>query len=132
MSLRPLQTHAAVSASGPTCRYIPLVEWTGRLHACCEQALRLHSALTLSSRGHAADFIRRPFAGHLGAAVLDVCSTEPLPAASKLWCHPNVRITPHVSSLTNMDTAIEQIVENYQRFLLGQQMRNLVDRDAGY
>lgn len=71
-------------------------------------------------------------AGHLAAAVLDVFREEPLPQSSRLWAHPSIRITPHVASLTNRATAIQQIARNYQRFLAGQEMLHCVDTTAGY
>jgi len=44
-----------------------------------------------------ADLIDALDCGHLSAAVLDVCVTEPLPEGDPLWTHPKVQITPHVS-----------------------------------
>lgn len=39
--------------------------------------------------------------GHLGHASLDVVRTEPLPAEDRLWTHPKVTLTPHISALTD-------------------------------
>ena len=64
--------------------------------------------------------------------MLDVFAVEPLPQSSRLWVHPNVRITPHVSSLTNRRTAIQQIAKNYARMLHNKPMFNLVDTEIGY
>ena len=44
-----------------------------------------------------ADLVAALDSGHLGAAVLDVCATEPLPADSPLWTHPAILLTPHVA-----------------------------------
>ncbi len=48
----------------------------------------------------------------LASAILDVFATEPLPADSPLWAHPRVRIFPHVSSMTNIESAVEQMLQN--------------------
>jgi glyoxylate/hydroxypyruvate reductase len=71
-------------------------------------------------------------AGHLGNAVLDVVRTEPLPRSSRLWTHPKVRITPHISSMTMLSTAIEQVLENYDRVKAGVELHNLVNVADGY
>ncbi|KAG2435198.1 hypothetical protein HXX76_007281 [Chlamydomonas incerta] len=71
-------------------------------------------------------------AGHVAGAVLDVFATEPLPADSPLWAHPKVRITPHVSSITDVPNAVAQIAENYQRLLAGQPLLRVANKSAGY
>jgi glyoxylate/hydroxypyruvate reductase A len=68
----------------------------------------------------------------LQAACLDVFRQEPLPATDPYWQHPAVLVTPHCSAVTNVDTAIHQIVENYQRTLNGLPLKHLVNRERGY
>jgi glyoxylate/hydroxypyruvate reductase A len=70
--------------------------------------------------------------GHLQAACLDVFREEPLPAKDPFWKHPAVLVTPHCSAITNVDTAIHQIVENYQRTVNGLPLKHLVNRERGY
>eukprot|EP00998_Keelungia_sp_KM082_P010059 NODE_6254_length_649_cov_1.333333_g6231_i0.p1 GENE.NODE_6254_length_649_cov_1.333333_g6231_i0~~NODE_6254_length_649_cov_1.333333_g6231_i0.p1 ORF type:complete len:180 (+),score=9.90 NODE_6254_length_649_cov_1.333333_g6231_i0:73-540(+) len=65
-------------------------------------------------------------------AYLDVFNQEPLPTNHPFWQHPNITITPHVSAVTNVDTAVAQIVENYKRVKAGLPMLNCIDRAAGY
>jgi phosphoglycerate dehydrogenase-like enzyme len=72
--------------------------------------------------------------GHLGGAYLDVTDPEPLPAESELWSLPNVIITPHASWATEhlMERAAEIFVDNFERYLRGNELRNVVDMAAGY
>lgn len=65
-------------------------------------------------------------------ASLDVFHTEPLPESHKFWSHPQINITPHIASLTNIDTVFPQIIENIKRLDLGKTMLNLVDNEKGY
>ncbi len=70
--------------------------------------------------------------GPLQAAVLDVTTTEPLPAGSPLWNHPQVRITPHVSGFTRPATAAPVVATNIRRIQRGEQPFPLYDPDRGY
>lgn len=71
-------------------------------------------------------------AGQLSGAFLDVFRTEPLPAQHPFWTHPQVSITPHIASLTNVETAVAQLVENYQRFRAGDVLLHEVSLEKGY
>jgi phosphoglycerate dehydrogenase-like enzyme len=72
--------------------------------------------------------------GHLGGAYLDVTDPEPLPPESALWSLPNVIITPHTSWATDhlLERAAEIFVANFERYMRRQELRNVVDLDAGY
>ncbi|MDH3536914.1 MAG: glyoxylate/hydroxypyruvate reductase A, partial [Gammaproteobacteria bacterium] len=67
----------------------------------------------------------------LAGAILDVMSSEPLPAQSPLWLHPGVQLTPHISGY-HLGDAIADIAENYRRLENGEALLNLVDRELGY
>lgn len=68
----------------------------------------------------------------LSGAFLDVFINEPLPKEHSFWNHAKIQITPHVASLTNVDSAIEQIRENYNRFLKKETLLNIVSLKKGY
>ncbi|OKL38829.1 2-hydroxyacid dehydrogenase [Pontibacter flavimaris] len=70
--------------------------------------------------------------GHLSGASLDVFREEPLPESHPFWAHPRINVTPHIASVTNPESAVDQILENYDRIQNGQQPLNLVSRAKGY
>ncbi len=73
-------------------------------------------------------------AGTIAGAGLDVFETEPLPAESPLWRMPNVLVTPHCAGQTprHRERLGELFLENLQRYVRGEPLRNVVDREKGY
>ncbi|EIM74353.1 D-isomer specific 2-hydroxyacid dehydrogenase NAD-binding protein [Nitritalea halalkaliphila LW7] len=71
-------------------------------------------------------------AGQLSGALLDVFRQEPLPEGHPFWSHPALTLTPHISSVTNPDAAVPQLVENYRRIQKNEPLIHLVSRERGY
>lgn len=78
------------------------------------------------------DLIEAIDAGHLSGASLDVFREEPLPASHPFWEHPYISITPHIASITNPATAVNQILENYDRFRNNEPLIGTVSLTKGY
>lgn len=72
--------------------------------------------------------------GQLSGAALDVFDVEPLPADSPLWDMENVLITSHNMCITHelWHTMARLFEKNVTRFLVGQSLEHIVDKNAGY
>jgi phosphoglycerate dehydrogenase-like enzyme len=72
--------------------------------------------------------------GRVGRASLDVTDPEPLPAGHPLYRHPNVFITPHLSwsSPHVADRWVESFTTNLRRYLAGEPLVDVIDRERGY
>jgi phosphoglycerate dehydrogenase-like enzyme len=72
--------------------------------------------------------------GRLRGAGLDVFETEPLPPESPLWEMENVIITPHEGGQSPRleERVSELFLENLRRYVSGEQLVNVVDRELGY
>jgi phosphoglycerate dehydrogenase-like enzyme len=72
--------------------------------------------------------------GHLGAAILDVARTEPMPADDPLWDAPNIYISPHSASSQDryLEALFDLFTDNLDRYARGMEQRNVVDIGAGY
>lgn len=81
-----------------------------------------------------ADLVRGLKKGWLAGAGLDVFEQEPLPEDSPLWELENVIMSPHISGFTpHYDERTTDIfAENLRRYLAGEPLLNLVDREKGY
>ncbi len=75
-------------------------------------------------------------AGKLGGAGLDVLEEEPLPKGHPLWQMDNVIITPHSAMRSSYpyteERRMDLLTENTRRFLSGEPLLNLVDKQKGY
>ncbi|HEY9426743.1 MAG TPA: D-2-hydroxyacid dehydrogenase [Gemmatimonadaceae bacterium] len=79
--------------------------------------------------------VERLSAGRLRGAVLDVFEEEPLPASSPLWGLSRVLLTPHVSAVSPHDfweRELALFVGNWNRYVEGREMMNVVNKEAGY
>jgi phosphoglycerate dehydrogenase-like enzyme len=70
----------------------------------------------------------------LAGAGLDVTEPEPLPPNHPLWDLENVVVTPHVGGASDGVTArrLALVEDNLRRFVAGQPLVNVVDKQAGY
>lgn len=71
-------------------------------------------------------------AGRLAGATLDVVANEPLPPAHPFWHHRGVRLTPHISGITEIDDSARQITGKIAALERGEPVTGLVDRTRGY
>ncbi|TKB98942.1 2-hydroxyacid dehydrogenase [Pedobacter cryophilus] len=69
---------------------------------------------------------------HLSGAFLDVFRTEPLPSDHPFWAHPKIQITPHIASITNIESAVLLVVKNYKNLLNGLPLKHTVSLTKGY
>lgn len=72
--------------------------------------------------------------GWIAGAAFDVFAEEPLSPDSELWDLPNLIITPHMAgnTLPYLDRATEIFRENLRRYLLGEPMINVLNKERGY
>jgi len=115
---------------------LPLTDDTrGILNKSLFDAMPQGSVLINVARGNhlnEQDLLEALASEQLSGAALDVFSQEPLPAEHPFWQQPNILLTPHVSAVTSVDTACEQIAANYRAMQQGQPLNNVVDVKLGY
>lgn len=79
-----------------------------------------------------ADLLRLIDSGQISGATLDVFATEPLPATHPFWTRPEILITPHVSGLTDVGAATQQIANKLRAWSRGEAVSGQVDRQRAY
>ena len=72
--------------------------------------------------------------GHLAGAGLDVFEREPLPVDSALWAMDQVILTPHWGAAFpgRLERTMALFLDNLRRYVAGQPLRNLIDKQRGY
>ncbi len=134
----PERLHDVLAESDYAVLAVPLTEETHRLFGSAElAAMKPGAALINIARGEVVDWDAQVSAlesGQLRASYTDVTSPEPLPDGHPLWSAPNLFITPHNSGLqpNYFGKAAIRFADNLRRFIDGQPLRDVVDRDAGY
>jgi phosphoglycerate dehydrogenase-like enzyme len=72
--------------------------------------------------------------GRIAAASLDVTEPEPPPPGHPYYSHPKVRLTPHISwsDKTSADRLNDKIIANFEHYLRGEPVEDIVDPVRGY
>ncbi len=101
------------------------------------EKMQNHALLINVTRGKIMDEVSLVEAletGQIAGAGLDVTPQEPLPADHPLWNMPNVIITPHTAggSPNRQDRIVNLFCENLRRFLKGEDMLSVIDKNKGY
>jgi phosphoglycerate dehydrogenase-like enzyme len=78
------------------------------------------------------DLIEALDKGLIRRAVLDVFEREPLPVESPLWAHPLVTVTPHIAGISDVELVAEEFVQNYKKYIKGEALSNMVDKNRQY
>ena len=78
------------------------------------------------------DLINHLMKNNLFYASLDVFKEEPLPKKHPFWRLPNVTITPHVASLTVINSAVNHMYKKYKELKKNKKLRSDVDLKKGY
>jgi phosphoglycerate dehydrogenase-like enzyme len=70
----------------------------------------------------------------IAGAALDAFARQPLPEDSELWSLPNVVVTPRIAGVTSQKwpALLPIFRDNLQRFVAGEPLRNLVNKELGY
>jgi glyoxylate/hydroxypyruvate reductase A len=79
-----------------------------------------------------ADLLAALDEGRLAHAALDVFRDEPLPEGHAFWRHPRIRVTPHVASFCEPQSAAPGVIENLRRLEAGLPLLHVVERERGY
>ena len=80
------------------------------------------------------DLIEMLRGGRIAGVGLDVTEIEPLPAESPLWDFDNIIISPHSAggSQHRMRRITEFFLDNLERFLKGEALRDVVNKQLGF
>lgn len=70
--------------------------------------------------------------GRLAHAVLDVHDVEPLPADAPAWLHSKITVLPHISAVTEPDSAAAVVAANVTHWRQSGQRPPGINRERGY
>ncbi len=78
------------------------------------------------------DLLQMLNSGQLSGAALDVFHEEPLPEDHPFWEHSSIHLSPHIASVSDVESVVPQLLVNYQRLQHGKSLLNLVSPNKGY
>jgi phosphoglycerate dehydrogenase-like enzyme len=116
----------------------PLTPETTGLVGGAEFAAMKHTAVLINvGRGPVVDepaLIEALRSGKIRGAALDVFNEEPLPPEHPFWRMENVLLSPHCADHTPtwLEDSTEFFLRNFDHFLKGEPLENVVNKRAGY
>jgi phosphoglycerate dehydrogenase-like enzyme len=134
----PDQIDEVLAQSDYVVLLLPVTEATNNLMNKERLSRMKPSAWLLNfGRGHLIvdeDLIAAAKAKTIAGAILDVFRTEPLPSAHPFWKAEGILVLPHIGGghPTRDRMVAELFTENAKRFLAGEPLKELVDRERGY
>jgi D-2-hydroxyacid dehydrogenase (NADP+) len=101
------------------------------------RAMKQSAFLVNMARGNIVDetaLVHALREGWIAGAAIDVFAQEPLPAESEMWDVPNLIVTPHVAGnfAAYLDRVMGILRENLRRYVAGEAMINVLDKQRGY
>ena len=136
--LGPDGLHGLLAQSDYVVLAAPDTPQTRRLIGKVEFAVMKASAVLINvGRGSSVDetaMIDALEQGRIRGAALDVYETAPLPFGHPFYRLENVLLSPHCADHTPgfYELDMEFFMQNLQRFLNGEPLKNVVDKEAGY
>jgi phosphoglycerate dehydrogenase-like enzyme len=134
----PEQIDEVLGQSDYVVLLLPVTEATNNLmNAARLSRMKPNAWLLNFGRGHLIvdeDLIAAVKAKTIAGAILDVFRTEPLPAEHPFWKTEGILVLPHIGGghPTRDRMVAELFTENAKRFLTGEPLKELVDRQRGY
>jgi len=134
----PADTDTVLAASDFVLLLLPATpETRGFMNAARLKRMKPGAYLLNFGRGELVadhDLIEAVTSRTIAGAVLDVFTTEPLPAEHPFWSTEGIMVLPHIGGLhPGRDHIVADLfADNLQRFLGGQPLREAVDRARGY
>lgn len=117
---------------------VPLTNATaGLIDAAALARLKRSAHLVNVARGRVLDqdaLLAALDAGRIAFATLDVSDPEPPPAGHRLYGHPRIHLSPHLSGIAGATRAkaAALLSANLRRFLAGESLQGIVRKDLGY
>jgi len=134
----PADLHEVLSGSDYVVLTVPHTPETEGLIGAAELAIMKPGAVLVNvARGSIVDeeaLVAALESRSIRGAGLDVYVEEPLPAKNRLWDLENVCLTPHIGGVSPnfWERETDLIIENLRRYLAGEPLLNLVNKQAGY
>jgi phosphoglycerate dehydrogenase-like enzyme len=134
----PDALHAVLARADFVVVCLPLTpETEGSIGECALRQMKPTAYLIAVGRGRVIDeaaLLRCLREGWIAGAVLDVFAQRPLPPDSPFFDLPNVILTPHMSgiSLNYYERMTDLFCDNLRRYLDGEPLLSLVDKQKGY